>query len=306
MCIGGDNEGQIVSYNPLTNQVTKAPAHVDGSLFLLGISCPATNECAAVDQYGNIAAGDPANPAGWTVTPIGGETTIDGVSCPSTSLCVAVDITSSVTVGTGPSIASGGGGSSGVPVSSALPTIAGADVVGDTLNESHGTWSNAPTGYVYQWERCNAAANGCKPIAGATAQTYELSSGDVNSTIRVTETAANAAGNGAPAVSAPTATITASAGHARPTAKVLTARINSHKRTATFHLGSSGKATGFRCALVREPTRKGAKAPKIRYAKCGRVKTYRHLKPGHFKFYVLAVGAGGTSKKPATYTFKLT
>ena len=154
-------------------------------------------------------------------------------------------------------------------------------------------------------KRCNSAANGCKPIVGATAQSYTLTSSDVGSTIRVTETAGNGTGLGAPAVSAATATVKASAGHGRPTAKVLSARINSKKHTATFHLGSVGKATGFRCALVRRATRKGAKTPAPRYSKCRSPKTFKHLKPGSYVLRVRAVGPGGVDKTPATYRFRI-
>ena len=44
-----------------------------------------------------------------------------------------------------------------VPVDSTLPTVTGTAQQGQTLTEHHGEWSNSPTGYVYQWLRCNSS-----------------------------------------------------------------------------------------------------------------------------------------------------
>jgi hypothetical protein len=95
-----------------------------------------------------------------------------------------------------------------VPVLVSPPTIAGSAVPGQTLTESHGVWSNAPTSYSYQWDRCLGGFFGsfCLAIGGATGQTYTLGSADVGWTIRVVETAHNAGGPSGPAASAETAT----------------------------------------------------------------------------------------------------
>ena len=95
----------------------------------------------------------------------------------------------------------------GVPESSSPPSISGTTTQGQTLTESHGTWSNSPTGYAYQWQRCNTAGASCTAIAGAAGQTYTLTGEDVGSTIRLQETARNAAGPGAPATSDQTAVV---------------------------------------------------------------------------------------------------
>ena len=39
------------------------------------------------------------------------------------------------------------------------PQISGTTVVGQTLTETHGTWSGAPSSFTYQWARCDAAAS---------------------------------------------------------------------------------------------------------------------------------------------------
>jgi hypothetical protein len=89
-----------------------------------------------------------------------------------------------------------------VPTNSTLPTISGTNVPGNTLTEVHGTWTNGPTSYTYQWERCSGSPLTCTAISGATAQTYVLTSADAGSTIEVQETASNAGGASAAASSA--------------------------------------------------------------------------------------------------------
>ena len=42
------------------------------------------------------------------------------------------------------------------PVNSAAPTITGTAQQGQTLTEAHGTWTNSPTGFTYQWQQCDA------------------------------------------------------------------------------------------------------------------------------------------------------
>lgn len=95
------------------------------------------------------------------------------------------------------------------PASTAPPGVSGATVAGQTLMETPATWTNTPTSFAYQWERCDTGGNGCRAVAGATARTYTLSSSDVGHTIRVEESATNAAGSGAPASSSATGVVTA-------------------------------------------------------------------------------------------------
>jgi Bacterial Ig-like domain (group 3) len=96
----------------------------------------------------------------------------------------------------------------GVPTIVSPPTITGTSQDGQTLTEAHGSWTNQPTSYSYQWQRCSGVGGGCGAIAGATAQTYTLTPGDVGHTILVEETAHNASGASKPASSAPTAAVT--------------------------------------------------------------------------------------------------
>jgi hypothetical protein len=90
------------------------------------------------------------------------------------------------------------------PTSTSAPAISGDTTVGQTLSESHATWTNNPTSYTYQWEDCNDAGNNCTAIGGAINQTYPLASTDAGDTIRVVETATNAGGSSSLATSSPT------------------------------------------------------------------------------------------------------
>lgn len=89
-------------------------------------------------------------------------------------------------------------------VPGAPPTISGVATQGQTLTETHGSWTNSPTSYSYQWQDCDSSGNNCSAITGAIGQTYTLAASDVGDTIRVQETATNAGGHSSPASSAPT------------------------------------------------------------------------------------------------------
>ncbi len=93
------------------------------------------------------------------------------------------------------------------PSSTAPPSISGTAEQGQTLTETHGTWTNNPTSYNYQWEDCDSSGTNCQAISGATSSTYTLTSSDVGHTIRVLETASNAGGNGAPSSSSATGVV---------------------------------------------------------------------------------------------------
>jgi hypothetical protein len=93
-----------------------------------------------------------------------------------------------------------------MPVSTAPPAIAGTAIVGQTLTESHGTWTNSAIAYAYQWLRCRAAA-GCVPITGATAPRYVIAAADAGDNLEVQEVASNSTTSGNPATSAPTAPV---------------------------------------------------------------------------------------------------
>ncbi|HEV7528598.1 MAG TPA: S8 family serine peptidase, partial [Solirubrobacteraceae bacterium] len=93
------------------------------------------------------------------------------------------------------------------PANTAPPTISGTAQQGQTLTEAHGTWTNSPTGFAYQWLQCDSSGNACTAIASATGQTYVPVAADVAHTLKVQETAANSGGSGSPASSGATAIV---------------------------------------------------------------------------------------------------
>jgi hypothetical protein len=93
------------------------------------------------------------------------------------------------------------------PVASGAPFITGSNRVGQTLTEAHGSWTNEPTSYGYQWLRCDEAGANCAAIAGATEQIYVTGPSDIGHAITVAETASNASGAGSAAYASPTVPI---------------------------------------------------------------------------------------------------
>jgi hypothetical protein len=96
-----------------------------------------------------------------------------------------------------------------VPQSQSPPRITGQAEEGQALTEVHGSWTNNPTNYEYEWERCAANGSSCEAIAGATQQTYTPDAVDVGHELRVTEIARNLAGAGSPSSSTPTSAVKA-------------------------------------------------------------------------------------------------
>jgi hypothetical protein len=94
-----------------------------------------------------------------------------------------------------------------LPSNTAPPTISGTARQGQVLTAHNGSWTNEPTSFAYQWQRCDTSGANCSPISTATAQTYPLTSADVGSTLRVAVTAENPGGASAPASSAQTAVV---------------------------------------------------------------------------------------------------
>jgi hypothetical protein len=96
-----------------------------------------------------------------------------------------------------------------VPASTAAPAVSGVTTVGSALSAAIGSWSNAPTSYAYQWERCSSTGTSCNAITAATAATYTTTPADLGSTLKVSVTATNYGGHGNAATSAASAIITA-------------------------------------------------------------------------------------------------
>src|SRR6202035_601911 len=68
------------------------------------------------------------------------------------------------------------------PVNVQPPVISGTAQAGSTLSTTEGTWSESPTSYAYEWQRCNTAGEECTQISGAKGKSYPATAPDVGST----------------------------------------------------------------------------------------------------------------------------
>lgn len=83
--------------------------------------------------------------------------------------------------------------SAAAPANTTPPNVSGTAKVGSTLTVSNGTWSNSPTSYTYQWQRCSSTTS-CTDIANAVGQSYVVRNADGGFRIRADVTATNADG----------------------------------------------------------------------------------------------------------------
>ena len=106
------------------------------------------------------------------------------------------------------------------PSNTARPAISGTPANGNTLTASRGRWNGTrPLTFTYQWLRCNAQAEGCVSIPGATTATFVVSGADVGRMLRVRVTARNAQGS-ASSTSNPTVLVGAGAVQSIPVSSV--------------------------------------------------------------------------------------
>ncbi len=196
------------------------------------------------------------------------------------------------------------------PVNTAPPSlsVSGSAVQGQTLTALDGSWTNSPTSFTHQWQRCDTSGNTCTPIPEATGQTYTLTAADVGSTIRVQETASNAAGAGTPVSSAAVGPVIAPPGFSPPHGtKITSSKVKQKKRSASFSFSAQGTVVGFQCELQRpKPKGRHKKLPKAAFGPCGSPKSYKVLlRPGTYTFLVRAFNGAGADPSPASRKFKL-
>jgi outer membrane protein assembly factor BamB len=125
----------------------------------------------------------------------------------------------------------GANAGTGVPVNSGPPTVTGPPVVGRAVGADTGIWNPLPSGFGYQWLKCDPAGSGCSAIAGATSQAYTPDASDSGATLRVSVTATNGSGTSAAVTSAPSTPVTAGPPTGNKTATTLT--LTPSKRTPT-------------------------------------------------------------------------
>jgi hypothetical protein len=123
------------------------------------------------------------------------------------------------------------------------PSISGNVTEGQTLAETHGSWTNSPTSFTYQWQRCDTSGTNCSAIPGATSNSYTLAAADIGDTIRVQETASNPKPSAAPATSAHTAVVQPASGPLTNPSNSLPPVISGTKAGQTL-TGSTGAWSG--------------------------------------------------------------
>ena len=131
------------------------------------------------------------------------------------------------------------------PVNISLPAITGTPQQGLPLSAQNGTWSNEPTSFGYEWQRCDAAGAKCSPISGAMLQSYTLAPADVGSTLRVTVTATNGGGPSAAVTSAQTMVVAQAASTFGKTTVGASADVfvAERKRVNRYALATPGSVT---------------------------------------------------------------
>lgn len=123
-----------------------------------------------------------------------------------------------------------GSSAANAPASTSAPTIAGTAEVGGNLTANSGAWTGtSPLTFTYTWLACDANANNCVAIAGATAATYAVKIGDLARKLRVQVVAHNTVGS----ASATSAAVTITS----PKAPVNTAAPVIFASSTTLRLG---------------------------------------------------------------------
>ena len=87
-----------------------------------------------------------------------------------------------------------------------------------------------------------------------------------------------------------------------PNTKITKAKIDKAHHRAKFKFKARGKATGFKCALVKAKKHKKARP---HFSSCRSPKTYTGLAPGAYTFLVRAFNTSGPDPTPAKKRFKL-
>ncbi len=106
--------------------------------------------------------------------------------------------------------------STAAPGNTALPGLGGTAQLGASLTVSTGNWTNSPTGFTYQWQRCDSGGGNCVDLANQVASAYTLVAGDVGQTLRAKVRALNDGGISGFATSGASPVVVSSGGGSTP------------------------------------------------------------------------------------------
>jgi hypothetical protein len=262
LCVAVDDAGNVVaSTDPAGGTAAWSVASVDPGTSLNAVSCSSPSQCVAVDTAGNEV--NSINPAGgdaaWTdgqvsfISVLGYGTPVTDISCPGEAFCVAVDPFGNAFVG------------DPTPSNLAAPAIDGGAVVGRTIVEAHGVWTDSPTSLDVAWERCTATGDNCSQIGAASGQSYTVTAADLGRTIRAVEVASNASGAGTPIESDQSAIVTAPSPTVLPPHRlVTTAKLGDQQITLTTPSPLACNTTRL-AATVNSTTIAKSKASKLTF-----------------------------------------
>lgn len=300
-CGAVDGDGNAATFN---GHSWSGLTSLDRGVPLFAVSCPSASFCMAVDPNGNysIYSGGSWSPMTSYGSVLGGP-----VSCSSASFCVA----GGASQGNTDVFTYNGGdwsaqvGPSLVGVSCASVSFCGGfDNNGDAFTYNGAGWG-APQGLAnadYPVVSISCPVTGfCVSVDGAHAFTYSGGSWSAPASLP-------ARGNwhsvscGSPSF----CVAAASNGNAvsmlggpppPPGVRITSARVNQHRRSVKFRFKSTGKATGFECALVRL---RGSLTRPPAFKTCKSPKTYTHLTPfGEYGFEVSALSPEGPGQVAA-------
>ena len=151
-----------------------------------------------------------------------------------------------------------------VPVNVSAPVATGKVASGQVLNTGDGQWRYAPTGYSYQWQRCDGDdPRTCTNVPGSTAATHQVTAADLGKGMRVSLVATNLNGTSGSIASniltnsSPPAA-TASVGKPRRKGYVISTRVTV---TGPGRIAQVGTVTLARTAAKSELAKK--RKPKV-------------------------------------------
>jgi hypothetical protein len=204
-------------------------------------------------------------------------------------------------------------GAGQAPRNTARPTISGDPRVGETLTANDGTWTNSPTSFAYQWQRCDIDAIVCGNVPGATGKTYGVRVADVGFRVRVEVTARNASGTGtalsaASGIIVPTTPIT----NARPTISIISVRFTGARVYARVRICDDRPQN---LAILVTESRPRAGSANRRFSTraaprpCGAytrnwLPARRFRGSGRYTITLRARDTGGNTSRPARRTFR--
>lgn len=89
---GNEVASVVIALGSSSSILAANPVGIDGDGIPTGVSCPAANQCTAVDTSGNAVTFNPGSPASATPVAIDGTTTLTDLACPTETQCTAVDV----------------------------------------------------------------------------------------------------------------------------------------------------------------------------------------------------------------------